>query len=102
MDRSSVIYLVNETYDFDERGVPRVTRTRRKVFANVMSVTSSEWFEGGRNGLNPSFRITVFGPEYHGEKIIEFKRQYYSVYRTYNDRDDMIDLYVERKQGDVR
>ena len=102
MDRSTVIYLVNETYAKDKYGVERVSRSRRQVFADVTSVSSSEWFEGGRNGLNPEFRMTIFGPEYRGEKVIEFKNQTYSVYRTYQARDDMLELYAERKQGDIR
>lgn len=102
MDRSTVIYLVKETYVQDRFGVERVNRTRRKIFANVTSVSSSEWFEGGRHGLNPEYRMIIFGPEYHGEKIIEYKNQNFSVYRTYQAKDDMLELYVERKQGDVR
>lgn len=102
MDRSAVIYLISEQFAKDTYGVERVSRKRRKVFANVTSVSSSEWFEGGRNGLNPEYRMVIFGPEYRGEKVIEYKNQNFSVYRTYQARDDMLELYVERKQGDVR
>ena len=102
MDRSAVIYLIGQTYAADKYGVLRATDTMRKVFAQVSSVSSAEWFEGGRNGLNPEYRFRIFGPEYHGEKIVLYKGERYSVYRTYEARDDVLELYTERKQGDVQ
>lgn len=101
MDRSSVIYLVSETYTKNQYGVLIPTVTKRKVFANVTSVTATEWFEGGRNGLNPELRIRVFAPEYHGEEVVQFNGKYYAIYRTYMARDDVLELYVERKQGEA-
>lgn len=102
MDRSEVIYLVKETYDQNDYGVETVTTSKRKIFASRQSATLAEWSEGGRLGLNPEYRFIVFRPEYHGEKIIEYRGAQYSVYRTYEARDDKIELYVERRQGDVK
>lgn len=94
-----MIYLVSETWTKDDLGVMRSTQTRRKAFANVTSVTASEWFEGGRNGLNPELRFRMFAPEYHGEEILEYKGEKYAIYRTYVARDDLIELYTERRKG---
>lgn len=99
MDRSAVIYLITETWAKDDLGVMRSTQTRRKTFANVTSVTASEWFEGGRNGLNPELRFRMFGPEYHNEEILEYKGNKYTIYRTFVARDDLIELYTERRKG---
>lgn len=99
MDRSAVIYLITETWEKDDLGVMRSTQTRRKAFANVTSVTASEWFEGGRNGLNPELRFRMFAPEYHGEEILEYKGKNYTIYRTFTARDDVIELYTERRKG---
>lgn len=52
--------------------------------------------------MNPEYRFRIFGPEYRGEKIVLYKEQRYSVYRTYEARDDVLELYTERKQGDVQ
>lgn len=101
MDRSSVIYLISEKFTPNSMGVFEPTETRRKVYAQHQSVTADEWFDGGRNGLNPDMRFLMFRPEYRGEQIIEFRGQRYAVYRTYETRNDIIELYVERKQGDV-
>lgn len=101
MDRSVVVYLVAETYTKNDYGVLVPTTTKRKVYANVTSVTGTEWFEGGRQGLNPELRIRMFSPDYKGEKIIEYNGTQYAIYRTYVARNDVMDAYVQRKQGDV-
>lgn len=99
MDRSNVIKLIAETKVQDSNGVWRVTETERQVFCQVDSVTRSEFFEAGRNGLNPEFRMTMFFADYEGERIVEYEGNRYSVYRTYYGRNDDLELYVERKGG---
>ena len=99
MDRSTPIYLVKETYAADQYGVLQPTTTKRLVYANVTSVTGSEWFEGGRNGLNPEYRMRMFAPDYEGEEVVEYNGVLYAIYRTYQARTDVIELYVEKKKG---
>jgi hypothetical protein len=99
MDRSNVINLISTTKEQDENGVWRETTNRRMVFCNVSSVTASEFFEGGRNGLNPQFRMVMFFGDYQGERELLYKGKPYAVYRTYQGRNDTIELYVERKGG---
>lgn len=99
MDRSKVISLIAQTQVQDEFGVWRSTETSRTVFCSVNSVSRDEFFEGGRNGLNPEYQITMFAPDYNGESIIEYDGNRYGVYRTYYGRDDTIEIYVQRKGG---
>lgn len=99
MDHSRVIYLVAETFTQNAYGVYESTKTKRKVFAQVDSVTGREWFEGGRNGLNPELRMRVSQGDYKGEQIVEYGGVLYEIYRTYNTRNDIVDLYVQRRVG---
>lgn len=99
MDRSNVINLISTTKEQDENGVWRETTSRRMVFCNVSSVTASEFFEGGRNGLNPQFRMVMFFGDYQGETILEYNGATYAIYRTYQRGTDELELYVERKGG---
>lgn len=99
MDRSNIIQLISATKTQDENGVWRETLAKRQVFCNVSSVTASEFFEGGRNGLNPEYRMTMFNGDYQGETMLEFNGRTYAIYRTYLDRNDNLELYVERKGG---
>ena len=102
MDRSVVIYLIENTPYQDNLGIWQDNETERKVFAEVTSVSQSEWFEGGRNGLNPQLRFRVFRYDYNGEKVLKYDDVYYTIYRTYVGRDELIDLYTEFKKGNER
>ena len=99
MDRSDVLTLINETHTQDDYGVWRKQETRRDVFCQVSSVTATEFFDGGRNGLNPEFRFVVFFDDYEGERIVEYRGNRYAVYRTYQARNDNLEIYVERQGG---
>lgn len=100
MDRSTPIYLVSVTKTQDSKGVWREQKHKRKVFARLDSATASEFFEGGRNGLKPSYTFTVFLGDYKDEPLLEYAGKTYSVYRTYIRKNvDLIELHVEEKGG---
>ena len=101
MDRSTPIYLIGVTKTQDNTGVWRQTETKRKVYCNVKSASAKEFFEGGRNGLNPSFTFTMFSYDYHDEPIVEYENNRYSVYRVFRAKTDILELHVERKGGTV-
>lgn len=99
MDRSDVINLIAVTRTQDEYGVWRKTETSRAVYCAVNSVSRTEYFEAGRNGLNPSYQLVMFAPDYQDEPIVEYKGKRYSVYRTYYAKNDQLELYVQREGG---
>lgn len=99
MDRSAEITLIRETKTQDAYGVWRNTTTERTVFCQVNSVTRSEFFDGGRNGLNPEYVFTMFFADYDGERTVRYNGNVYGIYRTYHGRTDRIELYAERKGG---
>ena len=99
MDRSEVLTLVKEVKTQDALKVWHTETVMREVFAQVDSVTASEFFDGGRNGLSPEYRFTLFAPDYEGEETVIYNGRSYGVYRTYHARTDIIELYVERKGG---
>lgn len=99
MDRSDVITLLSSTQAQNQYGVWTETQTAKDVFCQVDSVTRQEFFDGGRNGLNPEFRFTMFYADYNDEHDVIYKGKSFTVYRTYIGRNDTIELYVERKGG---
>jgi SPP1 family predicted phage head-tail adaptor len=99
MDRSTPICLVSTAYTRDVNGVQRKTETVRTVYANVQSVSASEFFEGGRNGLKPEYRFVMFRHDYNDEPVVAYEGKRYAVYRTYIGRNDTIELYTEQKGG---
>ena len=95
-----ILTLLTMTKEQDEYGVWRETFTPREVFCQVHSVSRSEFFQAGRNGLNPSFMFTVFQADYEGQEFCSFRGNDYAIYRTYLPANaDYIELYVERKGG---
>lgn len=99
MFKSDVAYLLTDTYTQNEYGVMEKETTKSKVFVKVSSVTSQEWFEGGRNGLNPQYRFEMFAHDYNDEEVIEYNNKQYTIYRTFNKTVDLIELYTELKKG---
>ena len=99
MDKNTVIDLIVTAYTKDTLGQYTYVNTKRTVFAKVTSVSQSEWFEGGRQGLNPQFRFTLFVGDYEGEKELEYNSKRYTIYRTYYSMGDTVELYTEEKKG---
>lgn len=99
MDRSDIITLIKTTYTQDSAGVMRKSERPRAVYCQTDSVSRDEFFEGGRSGLNPSYRFTIFAYDYDDEAECKYKGQRYGIYRTYVGRNDTLELYVERKGG---
>ncbi len=93
------IFLLATTYEKNKYGQDIPTNTKREVFCDRQSVSRNEFFNAGRNGLNPQYVFTVFKGEYQGEMTCEYNGLTYSIYRTYETDDDYIELYVERKGG---
>jgi hypothetical protein len=102
MDRSGIANLIAETWTTDALGVPTKKETARQVFVAVDSVSHEEWFNGARMGLNPEIRFRMFQHDYAGENVIEYEGNRYAIYRTFIGRNDEIELYAQRKQGDVK
>ena len=99
MDRSTAINLIAETYAKNSYGQLVPTSSSRKVYAQIDSVSRSEFFEGGRNGLNPELMFRMLASDYRDERTVEYNGKKYGIYRTYLGRNDIIELYAERKGG---
>ena len=100
MDRSDVINLISFTTSQDENGVTRKVKHHRKVFCDVSSVSSAEFFRAHQDNLNAQFQFRMFRYDYEGEKLLEYQGKEYAIYRTHCPRNsDDIELYVERKAG---
>lgn len=90
-----VIYLISEEYEQDELSQYISKEEKRKVYAKFSSVSSSEFFAAGQNGLKPECKITIFAFDYKGETKVEIDSRIYKVYRTYKGNTDEIELYLE-------
>ena len=99
-----LIYLISETYVSDEIGQLVPSEQSTPVWAHLQSVTRSEWYDAGQNGLQPQLVAITPIVNYNGESIVQIgdgeQAKRYSVYRTFFGPDtDSIELYLERKAG---
>lgn len=94
-----IIKLIAVKYTKDEYGIQKKTETEREVFGRIRSITRQEYFDAGRNGLNPELSFIVFFADYEGETILEYQGKRYLIYRTYRTPSDDMELYVERRGG---
>lgn len=94
------ITLLTSEYTQDAIGQWIKTVTETEVFATVSSVTMSEFYQAGLQGMKPEFRMNIWMTEYHDEEELVYNDKVYSIYRTYIRDDGRIELYVTERKGD--
>lgn len=96
-----VAYLIHKLYSSDSIGqkIP-IGETKQEIYVSTGSINRNEWFNAGRNGMNPEILLTTAAVNYSGEDIIEYDGVRYGIYRTYQRKDsDEIELYLHKKGG---
>ena len=99
MDRSTPIILISEVKAQNSIGEWISTETEKTVYANVKSVTATEFFNALQIGLAPEYRFTMFAGDYQGEQIVKYNGARYAVYRAYQAGTDKLELYVQKEVG---
>lgn len=95
-----VITLLSSVKTQGTDGVWKVTTTQREIFCQIDSITRQEFFDAGRNGLNPVFRATIFAGDYQDEVACFYRQKRYAIYRTYHiPGTDYLELYFQREGG---
>ena len=99
MNQAVKISLIGKSYTTNSIGVTVVTETKTDVFATVYSVSQTEFFRAGQEGLKPAAVYAVRSMEYDGQDEIEANSVRYSIYRTFVRSDGRTELYVNRRKG---
>ena len=99
MDRLRILTLIGYSYSADNIGQQVPQEQPREVFCNITSVSREEWMDGGKQGLKPEYRATLFAYDYDGETVAELDGVRYAVYRTYLGANETVELYLERQAG---
>lgn len=103
MDRSTPLTLIKKVYTTDGIGQKIYTESTSTVYADIKSVSRSEFFSAGEQGFKPQFVATMFAPDYEGQDLCELTvfggTSKYSIYRTYLGTNDTIELFLEKKVG---
>ena len=100
MNQAAKIGLLKTTYTQDDLGEWVETTETLNVFAYVSSVTMSEFYQAGLQGMKPEYRFLIWQTEYDGEETLEYDDKVYTVYRTYLRDDGRIELYTTLRKGE--
>lgn len=97
---SDRIGLVTFTTELDAEGYPsEKTLSIRYVYADILSVAQSEFFNAGQQGQDAKYKFKIFESEYKGEEMVLYKGNYYNIYRTYKPEIDRIELYASEAKS---
>lgn len=100
MNQAAKISLLKTTYTQDAIGEWIEESTKNTVFAYVSSVSMTEFYQAGLQGMKPEYRFMIWQTEYNGEETLEYNDAVYTIYRTYLRDDGRVELYVTLKKGD--
>ncbi|WP_243112016.1 hypothetical protein [Butyrivibrio sp. CB08] len=77
----------------NSNGFPIATEpTERTVFCNKKSVGYAEYFSSQQAGLTASLKVELYKVDYEGELLVVLEGKRYSVLKTYEINDDLIEL----------
>lgn len=99
---NEIIKLLAETETTNKYGDAVKTFTERQVFAEVRSITQTEFYQAQALGLKPEIKFVIADfLDYRGEKQLKYTpfgetEQIYDVIRTYRDK---INLEIVCKRG---
>ncbi|UPO88334.1 phage head closure protein [Niallia sp. Man26] len=97
---NDVLYLPVITVEKDELNQEiNKTEYTKLVFCEKESAGRNEFFAAGQNGLKPQYVFIINTLEYNEEASVKYKGQVFNIYRTYERKDETIELYCEVKSG---
>lgn len=74
---------------------------RLKIYANAKSVRSSDFYQAGKLGFRPRVIFVAHKFEYAGQDTLEYNNQYYNIFRTYELKNEKIELHCEVLAGNA-
>ena len=100
MRHNQVVSLISTTYIEDEIGNQIETSTEREVYANEMSVGSSEYYNAALTGIRPEKRFEIYTFEYQSEEKLKHESIVYRIIRT-EGKGEKTRLTCEKGAADV-
>ena len=88
----SVITLISETDTVDEYGDTVTTQTTRNIFAEVHSISQTEFYQAQALGLKPEIKFVIADfADYQNEEKLKYTpfggtEQTYNILRTYRNK----------------
>lgn len=93
-----IIELAHVEMRKNDYGVDERLEIKRPVFAQIKSVTQTEFFKAMQTNLQAEYVFCIFSGEYHNEEVAFYHGRKYAIYRVYV-KGDTTELYVESRSG---
>lgn len=87
-----VVYLLSHTSSENEAGDAIRTVTRRETFAEKNSVRQSEHYQASANGLKLELTFIIWAAEYKNELRLEYEGTTYAISRSFERKDEKLEL----------
>lgn len=98
--KRDTLILLKQKVTNDSIGNQIVTETSNEVFCTVLPINANEHFRArDEDGITPTKKFRIFGGDYDGEELLEYKGQRLVIYRIYEETNGHIELYCSRKLG---
>ena len=89
---SDKITLRKETVTLDEYGDSAYTYTDTTVFADVRSVTRSEFYSASMAGIKIDVVFAVHAEDFNNQTIVTYGSAQYNIVRTYKKGEGIVEL----------
>lgn len=93
----SQLTLIQQRFESDSIGNQAETTQEVPLLARVKSVNRNEFYLAGQAGLRPEMIFEIHAIEYSGEMELIFEGKRYSIIRTYQSGQDILELICQRK-----
>lgn len=96
-----IAFLVGKAYKKDNLGqYVENGEKKEEIFVTEESITRTEFFKAGQNGMRPEIMLKTATVNYSGQSEVEYEGERYSIYRTHKiPESDEIELYLQKKAG---
>lgn len=94
--QSAVIYLISSTLSTENGGFERPEYTQRRAYAEILSVTRSEFYQAAAAGIQADCIIRMRAADYRGEEQLRCGSMRYAVVRSYCADGEWIELTARR------
>jgi len=82
MRHKDVIKLISVTFTTDDIGNQIAEEDEREIFANMFSISATEYYNAALTGLRPSLMFEIYTFEYNGETRLEYEGKTYNIIRA--------------------
>lgn len=92
MRYQDIVFLIHSERIKTPNGYYQEVDTETEVFADVMSVTRSEFFAAKQHGIDMAITFEVSAHDYNGAKKLKYDGKLYKVERTYTKDGEKLQL----------